>query len=154
MRFITPQWRPSAAKRRARLRSAIDVSGFASIMFALLFLQFGLLLPAHSPMRSLPADLPRTFHATLQPAALREEAMTLIITRDDMLYFRNTKIPSKTLPDAIRTAVRDGYEKTLYIKVDARAKYRDVKIALDSIRSANTTNIVFLTEHAEATSTP
>jgi hypothetical protein len=84
MRFTTPQWRPSAAKRRSPLRGAIVLSGFASIMFALLFLM-GLLLSAHSPMRSLAADLPITFHATLKPTALREDAMTLIITCDGML---------------------------------------------------------------------
>jgi hypothetical protein len=48
MRFTTPQWRPSAAKRRSPLRSAIDVSGFASIVFALLFPHMRLLLPVHS----------------------------------------------------------------------------------------------------------
>jgi len=146
MRFTTPQWRPSGAKRRSPLRSAIDVSGFASIMFALLFLQFGLLLPAHSPMRSLAADLPITFHAALQPAALREDAMTLIITLDGMLYFQNAKIPSRALPDAIRTAVRDGSEKTLYISADARAKYGDIQAALDRIRDSGMTNVTFLTE--------
>jgi biopolymer transport protein ExbD len=146
MRYTAPQWRPSAAKRRTRLRSAIDVSGFASIMFALLFLHLGLLLPAHRPMRSLSTDLPITFHAGLQSAALREDAMTIIITRDGMLYFRNIKIPPRALPDAIRGAVRDGSEKTLYINVDARAKYGDVKAVLDQIHQSGLQNIIFLTE--------
>jgi|HubBroStandDraft_1064217.scaffolds.fasta_scaffold134578_2 biopolymer transport protein TolR len=154
MRYTAPQWRPSAAKRRTRLRSAIDVSGFASIMFALLFLHLGFLLPAHRPMRSLPADLPITFHAALQPAALREDAMTLILTRDGTLYFRNIKIPPKTLPDAIRAAIRDGSEKTLYISADARAKYGDVKAVLNQIHQSGLQNVTFLAELADPVSTP
>jgi biopolymer transport protein ExbD len=146
MRFTTPQWRPSAAKRRSPWRSAIDVSAFASIMFALLFLQMGLLLPAHSPMRSLAADLPITVHATVKPAALREDAMTLIITRDGMLYFRNIKISQKDLPDAIRVALRNGSEKNLYINADARAKYADIKAVVDRIRASGMTSVTFLTE--------
>jgi biopolymer transport protein ExbD len=146
MRFTTPQWRPSGAKRRSPLRSAIDVSGFASIMFALLFVHMGLLLPAHSPMRSLAADLPITFHATLKPAALREDAMTLVITRDGMLYFRNIKIPPKDLADAIRVALRSGCEKNFYINADARANYADVKAVLDRIRDSGITSVTFLTE--------
>ena len=145
MRFTTPQWRPSAAERRSPWRSAIDVSAFASIMFALLFLQMGLLLPAHSPMRSLAADLPITVHAALKPAALREDAMTLIITRDGMLYFRNIKIPLKDLPDGIRVALRNGSEKDLYINADARAKYADIKAVLDRIRASGRPALRFCT---------
>jgi biopolymer transport protein ExbD len=146
MRFTTPQWRPSATKRRSPVRTAIDVSGFASIMFALLFLHMGLLLPAHSPMRSLARDLPITFHAALKPAALREDAMSIVITRDGMLYFRNIKIPPKDLPDAIRVALGSGSEKNLYINADARAKYADIKAVLDRIRDAGMTSVTFLTE--------
>jgi biopolymer transport protein ExbD len=97
-------------------------------------------------MRSLAADLPITLHATLKPAALREDAMTLIITRDGMLYFRNIKIPQKDLPDAIRVALRNGSEKNLYINVDARAKYADINAVLDRIRDSGMTSVTFLTE--------
>ena len=115
-------------------------------MFALLFLHIGMLLPAHTPMRSLLADLPITSHATLKPTALREDTMTLTVTRDGRLYFRNTRIVLKDLPDAIREALRNGSEKNLYINADARAKYGDIKAALDRVRDSGMMYVTFLTE--------
>ena len=153
MRFVASQWTPSAKQRRAPSRSVIDVSGFAGIMLALLFLMmFGLFYPGH-PLQA-PVDTPVTQHSTLQPGASREDVMEIAIARDGMVYFRNRRILLADIPDVLHEAVRDGAEKTVYVKADARAKYGDVKTALDQIRQSGLQNITFLTEHPRAVSTP
>jgi biopolymer transport protein ExbD len=152
MRFTTPQWRPSAAKRRTPLRSAIDVSAFASIMFALLFLFLGLYQPVHT--FHPPADLAKGEHSSIKPDALREDALIVTVSRDGTLYFRNTKMWPADLPDAIREALRGGAKDTVYINADARAKYSDVKAVLDQIHQSGLQNITFLTEYPHAVSTP
>jgi biopolymer transport protein ExbD len=153
MKFIESQWTPSAKQRRTPSRSVLDVSGFAGIMLALLFLMmFGLFYPAH-PVQA-PVDMSVTQNSTLQPAALREDALEVAITRDGTVYFRNHRGSASDLPDLLRQAVRDGAEKTVYVKADARAKYGDVKAVLDEIRQSGLQNITFLTEHPPAASTP
>jgi biopolymer transport protein TolR len=145
MRFTERQWTPSAKQRRARLRGVIDASGFAGIMLALLFLMmFGEMYPMHP--WSLPVDMAFARHSTLQPNAEREDAVIVGITRDGGLYVNNARVRYGDLPNVLREAMRDSEDKTVYVKADARAKYGDVKIALDSIRNANVTNIAFLTE--------
>lgn len=139
-----PSW--TTRKRRAPLRSMIDVSAFASVMLALLFLMmFGLGYPMHP--RTAPVDMSVTQHSTLEPGARREDAMDVAITRDGSVYFRNHKILLAELPDSLREAARNGAEKTVYVKADARAKYGDVKPVIDQIRLSGLQNITFLTEH-------
>jgi biopolymer transport protein ExbD len=145
MRFIESQWIPSAKQRRAPSPSVIDVSGFAGIMLALLFLMmFGEMYPMHP--RSLPVDMAVARHSTSQPNAEREDAVIVGIMRDGRLYVMNARVSPADLPAVLRDLMDSREDKTVYVKADARAKYGDVKIALDSIRGANVTNIAFLTE--------
>jgi biopolymer transport protein TolR len=144
MRFIKSEWTPSAKQKRARLRGVIDVSGFAGIMLALVFLMmFGEMYPMHP--KSLPVDMAITRHSSSLPNAQREDALIVTITRDGRLYIYNTLVSPADLPDVLREAMRDRQDKTVYVKADARAKYGNVKVALDAIRTANATNIAFLT---------
>jgi biopolymer transport protein ExbD len=153
MRFIESQWTPSAKQRRARLRGVIDVSGFAGVMLALLFLMmFGLRYPMHP--RIAPVDMSVAQHSTLQPAANREDVMEVAIARDGTIFFRNRKIPLADIPNVLHEAVRNGAEKNVYVKADAHAKYGDVKVVLDQIRQSGLQNITFLTEHPDPVPTP
>jgi biopolymer transport protein TolR len=145
MRFIESQWTPSAKQRRSPSPSVIDVSGFAGIMLALLFLMmFGEMYPMHP--RSLPVDMAVARHSTSQPNAEREDAVIVGIMRDGRLYVMNARVSPADLPAVLRDLMGGREDKTVYVKADARAKYGDVKIALDSIRGANVANIAFLTE--------
>ena len=147
--FVSP---PSWTTRKnwgARTRTSIDLSPFLSIMVVLLFIvMFGDMYPIHR--RQASADIPMTEHSTLQPAALREDALEVAVTRDGTVFFRNHRIVLSDLPDALREAARNGAEKTVYVKADARAKYGDVKAVLDQIRQSGLQNITFLTNHPAA----
>ena len=152
MRFIKSQWTPSANHRRAPSRSVLDVTGFAGVTLALLFLMmFGEIYPTHP---SLPVDMAFARHSTLQPNARREDAVIVGIAREGRLYVNGARVRSGDLPNVLREAMRGSEDKTVYVKADARARYGDVKVALDSIRGTNATNIVFLTERPRAVSTP
>ena len=153
MRFIKRQWAPSARQRRAPSRSTIDVSGFAGIMLALLFLMmFGEMYPMHP--KSLPVDMAFARHSTPQPNAWREDAVIVTITRDGGLYLLNTRVTPADVPPQLRDLMGSREDKTVFVRADARAKYGDVKIALDSIRAANLINIIFLTDSARVDSIP
>ena len=115
-------------------------------MVVLLFVvMFGTTNPRHPRIASV--DIPITRYSTIQPAALREDALVVAITRDGSALFRNTRIVPEELPDLLREGIRNGANNTVYVKVDARAKYLDVKTVLDQIRLSGLQNITFLTEH-------
>jgi biopolymer transport protein TolR len=147
MRFIKSQWTPSVKQRRTPPRSVLDVSGFAGVMLALVFLMiFGLGYGYPMHPRYAPVDMAVTEHSTLQTGARREDALEVAITRDGTVYFRNHKILLADLPDLLRRAVRGGAKKTVCVKADARVEYRDVKAVLDQIHQSGLQNIAFLTE--------
>jgi len=142
MRFIKPQWRPSLAKRRTRVRSVIDVSAFASILVALLFLFMPLQIVHPS---FLPADLPRVEHASPEGDALQDDALSVTITRDGSVYFLSVRVSREDLSDMIQKEIRIRLDKTVYVYADSRVKYLDVKTVIDKLHDAGVTDITFMT---------
>jgi biopolymer transport protein ExbD len=144
--FVSPPAWTTRKNRGARPRTSIDFSPFLSIMVVLLFIvMFGTTNPIHP--RIAPVDMPITQYSTTQLAALREDALVVVVTREGSVRFRNTRIVPEELPDLLREGIRNGANNTVYVKVDARAKYLDVKTVLDQIRQSGLQNITFLTEH-------
>jgi len=52
-------------------------------------------------------------------------------TRDGKIYFRNVPISAKNLPDKIREGLKNGAEKKVYLRADARARYGDCQTGLN-----------------------
>ena len=141
----TQQWRPSARLRKRRLPhlSIIDVSGLAAVMVFLVAMYI---------VRGLDyIDLPKggvelaNAKGSLQPGALKEDALILTVSRDDTIYFRNSKFAVGQLPELIQSAVHHGSEAKVYLRIDVRAQYRAVNTLLDQIRAAKIEKVVLIT---------
>ena len=91
-------------------------------------------------------DLPRTAHASLLPAALREDTMLVTVTRDGNIFFGNMQIRPSELPGSIHESLRRGSERKVYLKVDARAKYGDAEVVINQVREAGIENIGIFTD--------
>ena len=123
---------------------------FANVMLAtvVLFLVIFMVVPWHPFHHGIALDSPRTAHATSQPNALREDTMSLTITRDGNVFFGLHQVQPKDLPETIREKLQQGAERKLYLKIDARAKYADVASVLDAIRSSPVQSLTFLTDQS------
>ncbi len=143
-------WSPSqaiarrAAKRKPAFYTSINLAGFVSVQ-AVLIVQFIVYATPNQYPWWRAAYLPDLQNATLQPGALREDLMDIIVARDGQIYFRNERTNPQELPALIQTALREGSEKTIYLAADQRTCYRDVKIALDEVRLAGIRNVVLMT---------
>jgi biopolymer transport protein ExbD len=82
--------------------------------------------------------------------ALRDDALRLAVTRDGNLYLGRERINPGELPDQLRDGVRSGAENRVYLLVDSRIKYAEIKPVLDEIGLAGVKNISFLTEPVQA----
>ncbi len=80
------------------------------------------------------------------PAALREDAMKVVVTRDGSIYFGNTKIAGKNLSGQILLRLHSGAQRKVFFVVDQRAQFGDLAIALDEVRHAGIWDIAFLAE--------
>src|SRR5690242_11760578 len=109
-------------KRSPTYFSGIHVSLFSGVLLVLLFLF--MIIP--QPRYEDAVDLPKSHYIELQPHALREDAISVVITRDGRYFFHKEVLPQE-LPKLILDAVRQGSERRVYISADARTSYADVK---------------------------
>lgn len=148
----TQQWRPSTRLRKRRMPrlSIIDLSGLAAVM---VFLVAMFIVRGYDYV-----DLPKggvelaVAQGSSQPGALKEDAVHIRFTRDDTVYFGGERPQScemGQIPGLIESAVQQGSEAKVYLHVDARAKYRAVKILLDEIRDSKIEKVVLVTYYYE-----
>jgi len=139
-------------RRPSQPISGINVAAFAGVMIVLVYL----FMPVHvSEYRGVSADLPKVGHPVSMAHANREDAMVIGITRDNRLFFRADRVSPDDLAARIRDAVKQGAEKEVYIKADARAKYGWVAEVLENVRSAGIEKIGILVDQRRApTSNP
>ncbi|MFZ1007590.1 MAG: biopolymer transporter ExbD [Candidatus Sulfotelmatobacter sp.] len=91
-------------------------------------------------------DVPKSLHARPLPDAMRDDAMRIALTRDGRYFFGGTQITLGQMAERIRAAVADGAEKRVFLTVDQRLKFRNVKGVADEIRKGGVGRVSFLTQ--------
>lgn len=120
---------------------------FLGVFSALLFVFLSITPDTHDGVY---VTLPEAQSATLQPGALREDAIRIAVARDGRIFFGSAAAQPGELPNLIHTALRHGSEKTVYLLADSRAKNGDIEIVVDQMRLAGITNLVILAEKPAA----
>lgn len=113
---------------------------FLGVFLVLLFIFMCITPPFHDST----VNLPNAQGATMQPGAVREDAIRIVVTRDGRFFFDTAEAEPGELPNLIRKALRDGSERKVYLLADGRAKNGDIEIVVDQIRLAGITNVVIL----------
>jgi len=80
------------------------------------------------------------------PAALREDAMSVMLSRDGAIYFGNAKVASEDLAEQIRQRLERGAQHKVFLIVDQRTRFGDLFVVLDEVRHAGIWDIAFLAE--------
>ena len=135
--------------KRSEVINRIDMTAFASIMliFLLIFMVPVVYFHDLSPRGG---DLARVAHPVVMRGADREDAMIVALERDGRIYFGTEQVTPETLAPKIREAVKNGSERKVYFRADARAKWRALSDALDGVREAGIENVAFLVEQRRA----
>jgi biopolymer transport protein TolR len=132
-------WSPSkaaalrTATRRPSISPAIDLMPFLGVFVVLLIMFMCYPGAFHGDS---PVDLPKARSATLQPGAVREDAIRIAVTRNGRRFFGSDKAEPDELPNLIRTAMRAGSERKVYLLADGRVRNEDVEIVVDQIQLA------------------
>ena len=139
-------------KRMNQMNSDINVTPMADVMLVLLII-FMVITPMLQ--KGVSVDLARTKNPHAMKDADREDAIVVTITRDGNIFLQHptgaTKIRVETLTPTVKDLVANRLDKTVYIKSDARAKYKDVVDVVDNVRSAGVDKLGMLTEKIEDT---
>jgi biopolymer transport protein ExbD len=144
-------WSPSrsnserAARRRSQFFGRLDQSVYSTVALGFLVALF--IIAAMSQPRAqvgMAVSLAAVRHPAWEPNAIRDDSMHLQVFRDGVFYFGTTKVMPDDLPALIRASVRGGAERKIYLYVDSRAQYGNVKKVLDEIHAAGITNVSFI----------
>jgi biopolymer transport protein ExbD len=108
-----------------------------------LLIVFMMYAPSH---HGLELDRYISHSATAMPAADREDAMRVMVTRDGTIYFGSARVTSEDLAEQIRQHLQSGAQHEVFFVVDQRAQFGDLAIALDEVRHAGILDIAFLAE--------
>jgi biopolymer transport protein ExbD len=122
----------------------MDVTGFLSILIVLLYTMIasGWVPIVHGVTVSM-ALAP---HSKALPRANREDAVIVGILRDGKIYFDTQLMMNESeLVDHLRDRVLTSREKTVYVKVDARARYGAVNHVIAALQLAGIQKVAFIT---------
>lgn len=132
----------------------IDVTAFVGIMFVLMFIMLMQAIFRTYVHHGVGPDPPRIAQWVPMPGAMRDDAMLVAIQRTGDIYFGSDRISPEQLPFLVREQVKGGSERKVYIRADARAKYKAISEVVDGVQMAGIQNIAFLVEEPLTSGSP
>jgi biopolymer transport protein ExbD/biopolymer transport protein TolR len=86
------------------------------------------------------------------PDADREDALIVAVMRDGKIYFDTQWIQNPAdLTQKVKDRVQNRVNKEVFVKADARAKYKAVVEVVDNVRAAGVDQLGLLTEQRRGT---
>ncbi len=93
--------------------------------------------------------LAKAENAVAMPDAGKDGAIVVAVVRDGAVFLGQDKVDPAQLGSLIRDKLANKTDKTIYLRADARAQYRDVESAIDAMRIAGAEEVGLLTQREE-----
>ena len=139
----------SVRNEGAKVTSNINVTPMVDVMLVLLII-FMVVTPMLQKGQTV--DLAKVHNPRNMQDADKEDAVLVAVTRDGRIYLGQNQIPASELAPKVKDLLANKLDKTVYVKSDARAKYKDVVDVVDNIRSAGVSDLGLLTDKIEDSS--
>ncbi|HET9741586.1 MAG TPA: biopolymer transporter ExbD [Terriglobales bacterium] len=135
-------------KHQAQLFSEIDVgtltSVFAVVALALLIFEMLFFSRALEGDRGSVVELPRFAYSVAMRDALREDAVTITVTRDGKIFVGLHRATTNDLVPLIQERLRSGRTKRIFLKADIRTRYRNIAVVIEALQQAGVGNVALL----------
>jgi biopolymer transport protein TolR len=129
-----------------KVNSSINVTPMVDVMLVLLII-FMVITPMLQ--NKVQIDMAKVENATAMPDADKDDAIVVAITRDGKVYLGQNSVDPSQLGSLIRDKLADRTDKTIYVRADARAQYRNVEDAIDDVRTAGVEEVGLLTQRRD-----
>jgi biopolymer transport protein ExbD/biopolymer transport protein TolR len=127
----------------AKVNSNINVTPMVDVMLVLLII-FMVVTPMLRP--GPPVDLAKTNNPLEMRDAEREDAVLVAINREGRVFLGNQQIAAAELSQKIQDRLAGRSDKRVFVKADARSRYRAVAEVIDHISTAGVSDLGLLTE--------
>ena len=126
-----------------KVNSNINVTPMVDVMLVLLII-FMVITPMLQ--KGVTVKLAQANNPVQMPDADKEDALIVAVMNDGAIYFDTQKITPAELTQKVRDRIANRTDKKVYVKADARAKYKAVVDVVDDVRSAGVDQLGLLTE--------
>jgi biopolymer transport protein TolR len=131
----------------AKINSNINITPMVDVMLVLL-----IIFMVITPMRvnGVHVDLAETWNPRSMSDANKRDALILSVMRDGQMFLGNERVTGDALTQRVRDQIVNRFDKTVYVRADARARYGSLVAAVDDIRSAGVDQLGLLTEQTSS----
>lgn len=127
----------------AKVNSNINVTPMVDVMLVLLII-FMVITPMLQ--KDVTVDLAKVNSPEQMTDADKEDSIVVAITRDGGIFLGRDKVEPDQLTNKIKDRIANRVDKRVYVRSDARAKYKNVVEVVDNVRSAGVDDLGLLTE--------
>jgi biopolymer transport protein ExbD/biopolymer transport protein TolR len=101
-------------------------------------------------------ELAKSNNPAPMPDADKDDAIIVAVMHDGQVFLDTTRVTPEELTQKVKDRVASRTNKQVFVKADARAKYKGVVEVVDDVRSAGVDNLGLLTEqrHDNTTTKP
>jgi biopolymer transport protein TolR len=137
----------------AKVNSNINVTPMVDVMLVLLII-FMVITPMLQ--HDVSVNLAEVNNPTQMKDADKEDAMVVAITHTGDVFFGKDRVkdPSELTNQIKDRLARPGVDHTVYLRADARAKYKSVVDVVDNVRAAGVDDLGLLTEQKKKPGVP
>jgi biopolymer transport protein ExbD/biopolymer transport protein TolR len=97
-------------------------------------------------------DMAKVHNPRNMQDADKEDAVLIAVTRDGRVFLGTNQIQPSELAPKVKDLIAARADKTVYVKSDARAKFKDVVEVVDNVRAAGVSDLGLLTDKIEDSS--
>ena len=136
----------------AKVNSNINVTPMVDVMLVLLII-FMVITPMLQ--KGVTVDLAKVNNPEQMKDADKEDALVVAITHTGDVFFGKDLVKDPTqLTNKIKDRIATRTDKTVYVRADARAKYKYVVDVVDNVRAAGVDDLGLLTDQRKQTNNP
>ena len=135
----------------SKVNSNINVTPMVDVMLVLLII-FMVITPMLQ--KGVQVDLAKVNAPTQMPDADKEDALVVAVKRNGHIFFGNDLIQLDALSNKIKDRIANRTSKIVFVRADARAKYKFVVDVVDNVRSAGVDDLGLLTEQKKSGNPP
>ena len=130
-------------RKKMGMVADINVTPMVDVMLVLLII-FMVITPMLQ--KGVSVDMVKARNPRAMQDADKEDAVVVAVSRDGKVYLGSDQTEASQLAPKVKDMLAARVDKTVYIKADSRAKYRDVVDVVDNIRSAGVDTVGLLTD--------
>ena len=130
----------------SKVNSNINVTPMVDVMLVLLII-FMVITPMLQ--KGVTVDLAKANNPKPMPDAEKEDALIVAVMKDGSIFFDTQRVAPEELTQKVKDRLdrmSNKNDKEVYVKADARARYKSVVDVVDNVRSAGVDTLGLLTE--------